>query len=134
MVVQQPKFTRVEEPTLLCNQVDFGCAPSGGSFLKSYRGHAGTANERRELVRSSIKPCQLLQPPQTEFHDPVRPLENREKPRLRSSHGDPRSRFGFSGWAVPDHQRMSRARHFKIQVPAKILLTGFFISCQVLFP
>jgi hypothetical protein len=24
MVVEQPKFTRVEEPTLLCNQVDFG--------------------------------------------------------------------------------------------------------------
>jgi hypothetical protein len=22
MVVEQPKFTRVEEPTLLCNQVD----------------------------------------------------------------------------------------------------------------
>jgi hypothetical protein len=34
---------------------------------------------------------------------------------------------------VPDHQCVSRARHLKIQVPAKVLLTGFFISWQAQF-
>ena len=47
-------------------------------FPNPYRGRAEIANERHELARSSTKFVQLLQLPQAEFHDPVRPLENRE--------------------------------------------------------
>jgi len=48
MVVKQPKFTRVEEPTLLCNQVKsadfhsviFAVRASSQSNLDSSRNHA----------------------------------------------------------------------------------------------
>jgi hypothetical protein len=36
MVVKQPQFTRVEEPTLLCNQVDLGISCP---VLRSFRHH-----------------------------------------------------------------------------------------------
>jgi hypothetical protein len=98
-----------------------------------YRGPAGFANERRELARSSIKLCQLLQLRQAEFHDSSHPREKGAN-RASAQSSDPRSAFRFSSWAVPDHQRVSRTIHFKIQIPAKVFLTGLFISCDALFP
>src|ERR1700728_154934 len=55
-----------------------------------YRGPAGIANERRELARSSIKLCQLLQLRQAEFHGSSHP---REKGADRASAQSIRSTF-----------------------------------------
>jgi hypothetical protein len=46
---------------------------------------------------------------------------------------NPRACLTFAGWAMPYHKTVTAARYFKIQIPAEIFLTGFFVSLYALF-
>jgi hypothetical protein len=49
MVVKHPKFTRVEEPTLLCNQV------KKGTFALSYPPNAVTGESQAAILAEKLK-------------------------------------------------------------------------------
>jgi len=46
---------------------------------------------------------------------------------------NPRPCLTFTGWAMPYHKTVTATCYFKIQIPAEIFLTWFFISLYALF-